>query len=123
RIQTVLEPHQLQDLIGPSSLLLHWEPEHGESERHVLENRFQLNQLEVLKDEPHGSAVGLDLVAAQPGKVSAGNDRIALGWLVLQQQQAEQGALAGTARPREKDELALPDGHSQIAQRVDAASV
>ena len=71
----------------------------------------------------HGAAIGLSFVAREVGQVAAGDDDLAFGRTLLEQQQAKQRALAGAARAGQEDELTLLDRDAEILQSIHAAAV
>ena len=89
----------------------------------VLEHVQPGNQPEILKDESHRAAIGLDLRRPQRLEIAARDFQLALARQFLAKQQPEKRRLAGAARPGEKEKLALVDCDGQVAQGVNAATV
>ena len=119
----MLQADPLQHLIGAPPLLLDRRAEHAQREADVLEHRLGRHQLEVLEDEADGAAIRLHLAPRHAHEIAAVDDGDAFGRPLLQQQQAQQRALARAARAGQKHELALADREREIAQRVQATAV
>ena len=91
--------------------------DHLEGEPDVALDGLVRQQPEVLEDAAEAAPVGRDLGPAHAVQVAAGDLDLALGRLLLPQQQPQEGRLAGAGRADEEDELALlhVDGH--VVQR------
>ncbi len=85
----MLQADPLEHLVGPTALLFDGRAEHTQREADVLENCFAWNEFEVLKDEAHGTPVGLHLAGRHPHQVSTVDDGNAFGGTLLQQQQPQ----------------------------------
>jgi hypothetical protein len=59
----------------------------------------------------------------QARQVASANDHVAFRRAFLQQEQAEQGALAGAARAGQEHEIAFVDREREVAQGVKPAAV
>ena len=122
-VEPVLEAHPLQDLVGPTALLLDRLSEHTQGKRDVFEHRLGGDELEVLEDKADGPAVGLHFIPRQPGQVPSAHDDFPFCRTLLQEQQPQQRALARAAGAGEEDELTLVDLQREIAQGIESASV
>src|SRR5215203_5657295 len=119
----MLQADPLQDLIRTTPLLFNRLPKDSQRERDILEYAFRGDQLEVLEYETDRAPIGLHFVAGQAGQIAAGDDHVTFGRPLLKQQQSQQRALAGAARPGEKYELTFINCQIEIAKRVGATAV
>jgi hypothetical protein len=92
-------------------------PDHLEGERDVLEHRLVLQELEVLEDRPDVAAQVRHLPGGQLGEVLAGDVDVALGRLLLFQQEPDERALARARLAYDEDELTLLHLDGDVLER------
>src|SRR5260221_9651831 len=117
------QPHRLQRLAAPhpddrARLALD-----AERERHVLVDGELGQQLEVLEDQADLAPVVRQVAPLHASQLLAVHQDLALGGLILPDQQADQARLAGARGADQKEEVTLRHHERDVAQGFGAVRV
>jgi hypothetical protein len=122
-VHPILKADPLQGLLHPASLHRFGLAHHAKHERGVLGHGHPINQLEVLKDEPHVTAIRLGLSGPHQRQTFTVHGQLSRGRPLLTQQEMEQRRLPGPTGAGQEHKLALAYLQRQVVERVNAKAV
>jgi hypothetical protein len=97
--------------------------ENAQSEGDVLVDREVGQQLEVLEHEADLAAEVRELAALHPAELDAVDEDLALGRLLLADQQAHERGLAGTRWSNQEQEVSLGHFEVDVAQGLSSSRI